>query len=111
MLGALIERRRREPVDQAGELRDRVVGEVWVGDMALLARYDQLNVDAAAAADLDLVADRLDAGRLADERRVEPLAASGEPAEHLGGAVDRGTFLIAGEQQGDRAFRGLIPGI
>src|SRR6185437_12451832 len=58
---------------------------------------------AAAPADLDHVAQKLGAGRLADEARVEALAALREPVQHLAGAVDRRPLLIPGDQQAERA--------
>ena len=58
---------------------------------------------AAAPADLDHVAERRRDGRLADQAGVEHLAVLPQPVQHLAGAVDRGAFLVAGDQQADRA--------
>ena len=60
VLGAVVELQGRQPVDHARELRQRVVGDVGIGGVALLAFDDQLAVERAAPADLDLVADRDD---------------------------------------------------
>lgn len=57
----------------------------------------------AAAADLDGVAQRLDIGGLAQHAMVERLAALGGPFQELDGAVDGDVFLVAGDQEGDRA--------
>ena len=70
VLGAAVEPQGRQPVDHACELRQRVVGDVRIGGVALLAFDDQLAVERAAPADLDLVADRGLARRLADDAGV-----------------------------------------
>ena len=60
-------------------------------------------VEAAAPADLDHVAELLGAGRLADDAGIEPLALGREPVEQLARAVDRVGFLVAGDEEADRA--------
>ena len=59
----------------------------------------------AAAADLDAVAERLDIAGLAEHAMVEFLAARRDPLQQLDGAVDGNRFLVAGDQERDRAFR------
>ena len=77
--------------------------------MALLAGDDQMAVERAAAADLDGVAERFDIARLAQDAVIEFLAALGRPLQQLGRAVDRDAFLVAGDQERDRALFGLPP--
>ena len=93
----------REAVDDARQLRHRVVGDVRVGRVALLALDDEVAVERAAPADLDLVADAIAARRLAHNASVQNLAAGLQPVEHLDGAVDAVAFLIAGDEQRYRA--------
>src|SRR3546814_17805882 len=66
-VGALVE---RQPLD-LGEDRDqpgnRIVGEVWVGDVPLLARHVDPDIDRAAPPDLDRVAEPRHRGGFADE--------------------------------------------
>ena len=46
-----------------------------------------------------------DVARLAQHAMVELFAARGRPFQQLGAAVDRDAFLVAGDQERDRAFR------
>src|SRR5437899_1937468 len=71
--------------------------------MALHAPDREPAAHAAAPADLDHLPQPLWIGRLADDAGVEFLAAFLEPAQHRLGAVDRGPFLIAGDEKADRA--------
>src|SRR5262249_41927176 len=69
-----------------------------------LAAFDgELAAHAAAPADLDHVSELALAGRLADHAGIDALALLHHPVEHLLGAVDGDTFLVAGDQQADRA--------
>ncbi len=72
--------------------------------MALLAGHDQVAVERAAAADLDGVAKRLQIARLAQNAVVEFFAALRRPFQELGRAIDRDAFLVAGDQERDRAL-------
>ena len=92
-------------VEQAQHAADRVVGEVRIGDMALLALHGHVAGERAAPADLDHVAEGVRVGRLAEDAMVEAFAARLRPGEQLDGAVDRRTFLVAGDQEADRAGR------
>src|SRR4051794_1514142 len=80
-----------------------VVGEMRVGDMPLHALDDEPAGHAAAAADLDHVAELGRRGRLADDTGIEHLAALAQPFQHLPGAVDRDPLLVPGDQETDRA--------
>src|SRR5690606_33810028 len=49
-------------------------------------------------------------GRLTDDRGVPLLAAPSRPFEQLDGTVDGGAFLVAGDQQRDRALERALFG-
>ena len=93
--------------DQFGERRcrsvDRIAGELRIGDVALHALDAQLARQRAAAPVLDHVAERAHRGRLADDAVVEPNALRSEPVAERDGAVERRPFLVARDQEGDRA--------
>src|SRR6516165_1911527 len=95
MLRAGIERRRDQGLDQFHQMRDRVIGALRIGDMALFALRDQRAIQRTAPADLDHIAQMVWVRRLADEAMVETLAALIGPAQKLVGAIDRRAFLIA----------------
>ena len=80
-----------------------------ISDVALAAGDDQRAVERAAPAGLDGVAEHLDVARLAKNAMVEFFAARGRPLQQLDRAVDRDAFLVAGDQERDRAFFGLPP--
>ncbi len=61
-----IHRRGGHTIEDARELGDRVVGEMRVGRVPLLAGHRHLGIHIAAAADLDLVTQKVGAGGLAD---------------------------------------------
>ena len=83
---------------------DRVVGLVRVGRVALGAVDADLGVEAAAAADLDDVAEGLRVGGLADEAEVRDFAVGLHPVEHADGAVGGRAFFVAGDEEADRAL-------
>jgi hypothetical protein len=103
MCGALVERLGDQGIEQRDQPVRRVVGELRIGGMALRAGDRQHRVEAAAAADLDHLAERLGVGRLAGDAGVQLVPVLREPAQHLDGAVDRRPFLVAGDQEADRA--------
>src|SRR5208337_3023789 len=74
-----------------------------VGDVALTAMQRQPPGQRAAPADLDRVAERLRAGRLADQAMIKALALRQRPVDELFRPVDRGAFLVAGDEKADRA--------
>ena len=74
-----------------------------IGDMTLLAVHGDDDIEAAAAAVLDHVADAVLAGRFADQAMIERLALGRERIEHSLGAVDGRALFVAGEQKRDRA--------
>ena len=88
----------------------RIVGEVRVGDVALHAVHGELARQRAAAADLDHVAERIGARRLADDAPVDLLAARLEHFHDAARAVDRRAFLVAGQQERQRAGVVGMPG-
>ena len=81
-----------------------ILGELRIGDVTLHAMHRQAAGQRAAAADLDRVAEFLLARRFADDAPVDLLTALAQRFDHLLGAVDRGAFLVAGDQVGDRAL-------
>ena len=105
MLGAFIERLRHQRAHQRDEPADRIVRKLRGGDMPLPAGHGQRAVERAAPADLEGVAQSGSARRLADEGMIEHDAALGCPAQQLDRAVDRHAFLIAGDEQRNRAAR------
>ena len=76
-----------------------------IGDMALHAEDSQLGRERAAAAVLDHVADAPHRRRLADDAVVERRAALDQPVAHAHRAVARRAFLVARDQERDRAGR------
>ena len=103
MLGPVIERARGQRMQQGDEPVRRVIDEVRVGDVALHALDGQPSGHAAAPSDLDHITERFGRGRLADDARVDDLAALSQPFQHLFRAVDRDPLLVAGDQETDRA--------
>src|SRR5690625_3553643 len=75
-----------------------------IGDVALAALDGQPAGQAAAPADLDHIAQLLRIGGLAHEATVDLLALRVEPLQHLPGAIDGRSFLIARYQQRDAAL-------
>ena len=103
MRAALVDRLAHQRLDQRRQAMDRIVEPLGIGDMALHAAHHQVDRHAAAPADLHHVAEALGAGRLADHAGIDRLAALGQALQHLDRAVDRGPFLVAGDQEADRA--------
>src|SRR5689334_4659248 len=81
----------------------RVVGEMRVGSMALYAVHGESAGQTAAPTDLDHVAEKLRAGRFADEAGIDDFASRREPIQDLPGAIDRIAFLVTGDQEADRS--------
>ena len=103
-----VERRRGQRSGDADQPVHRIVGALRIGDVALRAVHRDLRVQAAAAADLHHVAERHRAGRFADDAEVGDLTVGLHPLQHAHGAVDRHAFLVAGDQQADRAARRAV---
>ena len=99
---------RGEPVDKAGEFRDRIVGLVRIGDMALNAGDLHLEAERAPASDLDRIAEPVGRCRLADETVIGYVALFLHPGENLFGAVDGRPLLIGGDEQRERARKGAL---
>ena len=105
MRGAAVDRLGVDRDHQRRDVAHRVVGELRIGDVALRAGHDQRAVLRAAPADLHHVAELLRVGRLAQNGVIEFLAALRRPFQKLHGAVDRDAFLVAGDEERDRALR------
>ena len=103
MLGSLIQVGGRQRVQHRNEAMRGVVGEMRVGGVALHAVNRQPPGQTAPPADLDHVAECIGRGRLPDQASVRHFTALGQPFEHLFCAVDPRSFLVAGDQQTDRA--------
>ena len=55
---AVVELGRTQPVENADHFRDRVVGDMGIGGVALAAVHDELGVERSAPADFDFIAER-----------------------------------------------------
>ena len=66
---------RHQRLERRRHVVNRVASSLGIGDVALLAVHAQLPVERSAAAVLDRVAETLGRGRLADDARVDGLAA------------------------------------
>ena len=110
MRGAAVERFGLQCRDEPDHSGDRVLGELRIGDMALLAVHDETAGERAAPPDLDHVAESLGVRRLAEDAMVEALALRLCPIEQLDGAVDGRTLLVAGDEKADRAGEIRMPG-
>ena len=93
-------------VESAGQGAHGIIGEMRIGDVALLADEPEPSRQRAAAAVLDRVAERRDAGGLAEHAMVDALAARPQQLDEADRAVDRRAFLVAGQKESDRAFAG-----
>ena len=88
----------------------RVVGKLWIRDVSLRAMDGQPARQRSAAPDLDCVAEHLVAAGLADDAPVDALTARSKRFDHAFRAVDGRSFLVAGEQEGERATMIRIAG-
>jgi hypothetical protein len=87
------------PVHQAGQFWNGVIGLVGVSHMALGAFHCDIKAQGAPAADLDPVAQFFGGARFAHKAMVGNMAVCLHPLQNLHGAVDGGTFLVAGNQK------------
>ena len=106
--GTAIERLGLQRRNERQQPADRIFRPLRIGDMALPAGHDQVAIERAAAADLDGVAQFRDIARLAQNAVVEFFAVLGRPLQKLGRAVDRDAFLVAGDQERERAAAALL---
>src|SRR5215472_2198934 len=104
-MGAAFIKRRPQRRHQRDKAADRIVGTFRISDVALPAANNQSAVERTATAGFDSVADDFDIAWLAENAMIESFAALGRPFEQLDRAIDRYTFLIAGNQERDRASR------
>lgn len=84
--------------------RNRIIGEVRIGDMALRARNFDPDIDRAAPPDLDRIAEPRRGGRLADKADVGDELTRLHPIDQRYGAVSGGAFLVAGDDQREATF-------
>src|SRR5258706_8492052 len=77
--------------------------KMWIGNVRLHTAHQEPPRKRSAATVADRVAERVQRRWLADDAVVEPLAARLQPLDDPHRAVDRGTFFVGGQQEGDRA--------
>lgn len=82
-----------------------IVGKVRIAGMALGPLGRQRSVQAAPPPDLYHLPQLGGIGRLAGDTGVEALAAGRQGLQHLFSTVDRGPFLVSGDQKTDRSLR------
>jgi len=104
LLRALVERLGHQGAHQGHKAAHRIVGAFRIGDVALFAADHECAVERTPAADLDGVTDGGGIARLAQHTMVEFLAALGRPLQELDGTVPADALLVAGDEEGDRAF-------
>ena len=103
MRGALVERRRGQSGEHADDAMRRIVGELRIGGVALHAVHGEVPLRLPRRPILIMSPRRVGDGRLADDAGIEHLAVRLQPVEHLARAVDRHAFLVAGDEEADRA--------
>nr|BFE91155.1 hypothetical protein GCM10020185_16910 [Pseudomonas brassicacearum subsp. brassicacearum] len=79
---------------------DRVLRQVWISHVTLLAAHGQLRAEGTAPAILDHVAHQRGARRFADDAPVQSFLTGLEAFDHGFGAVVGRAFFIAGNQEG-----------
>ncbi len=82
----------------------RVVGRLRIGDVSLDPVHCETPGQGTTPANLDHVAGDLFARRFADDAPVDPFGALHQYFDHPLRAIDRRTFLVAGNQEGDSAL-------
>ena len=90
--------------DQRRRAADRIVGALRIGDVALLAVTMSVPLSEPRRPILIVSPSVVDIARLAENAVVESLAALGRPLQQLDRAVDGDAFLVAGDQERDRAL-------
>jgi hypothetical protein len=101
MLGPGVERWRLQGREQLGEPADRVIGPPRIGGMALHSFTVRVAEKLPRRPILIWSPKRSALVGSPDDRIAEALAARHGPWQQLGCAVDRRSFLIAGDQEGD----------
>src|SRR5664279_5176746 len=101
---ATVERRGGQGGEQRHELWNGIVCPLGIGGMALAALDGKGAIERVAPADLDHVAKCVLARGLADDAMIEALAFLIRPAQKLFRAIDGGAFLIAGDEEANRAL-------
>src|SRR5208283_5668997 len=109
MLRASVEFVPRKRGGDARERRQRIMRAFGIGDMPLLAAREDMAIERTAPADFHHVAERVDIGGFADDAVIETLAPLPRPVEQFHRAVDRWAFLVAGDEEGNRALRDAMP--
>ncbi len=105
-VAALIELDRIEFGQQRDQARDRVIGQVRIGDMPLRAGCREPQVHRPAPADLGHIAQPVRRSRLTHQAQVGQLPGRAQMSDDLDRTELRGAFFIAGNQETDRAGSG-----
>ena len=104
--------RSQHAADQLGERRrqgvHRVLRQLRVGDVPLHAVYREATAQGAAPPTLTVSPSARSLEGSPDQAPVDALAALAQVLHHGLGAIDRGAFLVRGDQEGDRAL--VMPG-
>ena len=93
----------REGVQSRGNGMNRVFRQVRVGHVPLCALYCEIAMERAPAAVLDDIAHLTGAGRFTNQAPVDFFIPGFQGFHHFHGAVLGRTFLVTGDQQGNRA--------
>ncbi len=104
MLVALIPHTAAELCKCRREAMHRVVGRLRIGDVSLDPMHRETPGQRTAPANLEHVAGDLLAGGFADDAPVDAFGALHQFFDHPLRAIDRRTFLVAGNQEGDSAL-------
>ena len=94
--------RARERADQPVH---RVVGALRIGDVALRAVHGRLAFRLPRRPIFTMSPEVHRTGRLAHQAEIRHLPVRLHPLQHADRAIDRRAFLVAGDQQADRAAR------
>src|SRR5690606_12473644 len=80
---------------------NRVLRQLWIGHMALLATHGESGTERTASAVLHHIAHQCGARWLADDAPVQALTAFTQALDHCLGAMVGRAFLVAGDEKGD----------
>ena len=105
-VGALVEHQRIQFGKHRDQLGDRVIRQMRIGDMPLRPLHFEPDVDRTAATDLHHIAQPVDAGGFTDEAQIGLVPRFAHEVDQRAGAVERGAFLVAGDDEADRAGLG-----
>ena len=105
-VSALIQLYRVNFAQDLAQLRDRIIGQMGIGDMALRAVNGDPHIDRSAPPDLHHIAQPVNRSGFTDKAKVRRNAALFHQLHDRNRAKAGGAFLVAGNQKGDRALQG-----